>query len=252
MSREFHRKLKLAVDIVDGVSAEHDLLVCVSGGKDSVALAGVVSIVADRTGRDFDAAHMSTPLNPPGTEETAIETCSKTGLSLDVREPEKDVWELLREIPSELSVLDGKGSEMLGLAIASGNMLHAYGKERGIEGVYTGMRAEESKGRRLNERFRGSFYHVEHRGWTCNPLRGWTAADVFATAISLELPIHPHYRLALEKLGVDPESQRSRVDCIVTNENVTSLGAMAVARHLYPKLWRQIAEIRPEIESAGR
>lgn len=211
------------------------LFLALSGGKDSTALAGVLN----EAGVDYHAVHVHTEINTPGTRETVDALADHIGFSLDVCEPEDDVWELLAQ------PVEGKKDPLFDRA-SSGSLLvaHTYAEE--WDGSWTGMRANESRGRTMNARVRGSLYQlVVDQKWIAQPLLWWTAQDVYAYIVTRGLPLHPHYRLAYERCGVTPE--RSRVDCIVTPETVAARGAHAEARVLYPSLWSRIEAARPSL-----
>lgn len=217
-----------------------------SGGKDGVAVAAVVNVAC---GHDVMLAHAHTELNTPGMLETAERTAELLDMDLDVFEPDRDIWQWLRSWPKQYSLREREHRREFDRLFASGNMLVAYQYANGFTGAFSGVRADESKGRRLNRMFRGHLYQLaKDASWMCNPIGDWSARDVFACAVSRGLPIHPYYRLALEQLEIDPESPGSRVDCVVPREEVTRLPAALPLRVLYPDLYRRITAIRPEFE----
>ncbi len=206
-----------------------------SGGKDSTALAGLL----EDAGVEAHAVHVHTELNTPGTREHVDVVTDILGMGLDVYEPEESVWDLLAQ-----PVVGGK-DPLLDRASA-GSLLVAYTYEHDLDGSWTGLRADESRGRRMNARVRGALYQLASDGkWIAQPLLWWTAQDVFAYAVTRGLPVHPHYRLAYEVCGVTPE--RARVDCIVTPEGPAAMGAHAVAQRLYSNLWRRVEDARPSL-----
>jgi hypothetical protein len=71
----------------------------------------------------------------------------------------------------------------------------------GIDGVALGLRAAESRGRRLNLATRGEVYCAAGR-WTCTPLARWSAEEVLGHVLASGLPLNPVYeRLHLLPLG---------------------------------------------------
>lgn len=211
----------------------------ISGGKDSVALAGIMA----EAGLEVTYCHASTELNVPGMDTASEETAERLGLTLEVIEPDVDVWELLRTC--DLKRGEHDRSDFYS-AIAAGNMLVQYAYEGGFAGSYSGMRADESRGRKMNFRNRGPTYqYTTDRQWMCSPLAWWSATDVFAFLVSRELPIHPYYKMWTDRFREAPD--HARVDLVITRENVSRNGAMAVVRLFYPDLWRRIVAARPEL-----
>lgn len=233
----FKARVRATLDRIRDIEAEGLRLFLALCGKDSTALAGLLC----EAGVTFHATHVHTELNTPGTLDHVLAVADLVDCSLDVYEPERDVWELLAA-----PVVNGK-DPLLDHA-SSGSLLVAYTYEGDWDGSWTGMRAEESRGRRMNARARGALYQLAvDDKWIAQPMLWWTAQDVYAYIVDRGLPMHPHYRLAYEKCGATPE--RSRVDCIVTPDRVAALGANAESRRLYPDLWARIESARPSLRT---
>lgn len=217
-----------------------------SGGKDGVALAAVVR---EACGPDIMLAHAHTDLNTPGMLETAEATAEALDMDLDVFEPEEDIWHWLRAWPAAYSLREPQHRLEFDKLFASGNMLVAYQYANGYTGAFSGMRAEESRGRRMNRIFRGHLYQLsKDASWMAQPIVDWSARDVFACCVSHGLPIHPYYRLALEQFDLDPESPGSRVDMVIPHESATRSETTLACRVLYPDLYRRIVAVRPEFK----
>lgn len=97
----------------------------------------------------------------------------------------------------------------------------------------TGVRAEESRGRRIRCRT-----HGEIAGGGCAPLAWWTAADVFAHLYARGLPVHPAYACVM---GGAFDRERLRVDMIGC-EIGQHQGRGAWEEHYYPDALREIRE----------
>lgn len=238
--RGYRARIAGALQRIRDIDAEGlRLFLAISGGKDSVALAGLLC----EAGLQPHGVHVNTDLNTPGTLDTAIAAATELGFALDLYEPTHDVWELLAQpFTDKCDPLFDKAS--------SGTLLVAYTYDHHDrwDGSWTGMRADESRGRAINSRVRGALYQLKSdQKWIAQPMLWLTARDVLAYAHVNRLPIHPHYALAYERLGVSPEM--SRVDCLVTPPGVAALGAHAVARVLYPDLWGRIEEARPALRA---
>lgn len=250
-SRAHRRRRERAVEIVrEAAALGVRWVACVSGGKDSIATLAAIQ----EAGVTMPAVHAWTEINAPEMDRCAREACGALGFDLDEIEPQDDagrsidVIEWLRSLPAEWDILDPATMREVQLRIASGNMLVAYQYARGLNGAVTGMRSEESRGRRLNELTRGPIYQIKiDSHWMCNPLELWTARDVFAVAVERGLPIHPHYQALYERFGVSPESPQSRVDSLLVPDTIATRGALVLARVLYPELWSKLVDARPEL-----
>lgn len=244
----FRRRVDAALDVARQAPEWGRFYGALSGGKDGVALAGVVA----RAGIDVRWCHAHTELNTPGMLDTAMACAEKLDLDLDITEPDVDVFTFLTTLPRDASILDERLHLAMRKTIACGNLLVAYQYEQGFDGAYSGMRSEESRGRLWNRKMRGPLYQLKSdQSWMCLPIVDWSARDVFAAAVDWDLPIHPHYRLALERFGIEPESPQSRVDSMIPEDRVTRLPAGMQCRILYPDLWRKILLARPELGAHG-
>jgi 3'-phosphoadenosine 5'-phosphosulfate sulfotransferase (PAPS reductase)/FAD synthetase len=246
-SSTFRRRLRESIAHVQQAhEQEPRMFAGLSGGKDGCALAGVLKLAGVRV----ELVHVHTDLNTPGMEECAYTTAEKLDMFLEVIEPDwaphSSIWEWLRHQPQAATIAEVLPA--LARKSAVGNMLVAHTYARGFRGAYSGMRNEESKGRRMNYAVRGCLYQLTKDScWMCNPLATWKARDAFAMLIHMGLPVHPHYRLAYDQFDVSPESPMSRVDCLLTSEAIAARGATEQMRVFYPEVYRQLAAVRPEI-----
>lgn len=250
----FQRRLRTSIAIAQEAwdtagNAGNGLFCGVSGGKDGVATTGVLAAAGLR---DVRLVHAHTELNTPQMLECAEATAEKLDMDLDITEPVDNVWSWLATHALGHSILDEQHHKAFRSAFAAGNMLVAYQYEHGFAGAYSGVRSEESRGRLWNRKMRGPFYKLKSDdSWMCLPIVDWSARDVFAALVSWDLPIHPHYRLLLERFGESPESPASRVDCMIPEDRVTRLPAGMQCRVLYPDLWRRLVAVRPELANHG-
>jgi len=217
-----------------------------SGGKDSVAMTGLLV----EAGIKPMCAHATCGLNLPESLPTSERTCELLDLELDIVEPEEDAWALLARLPPGRDVSDPcPEREELLAACSAGNLMVQYGYESDFIGLFVGLRANESRARKMNAQVRGSVYRnsIDDK-WTCLPVLKWTARDVFAFLISRGLPIHPFYRGACD-LGFSPEE--ARVDWLFGPSACNARGACYSVKKLYPDLWRQLITVRPEMTAYG-
>lgn len=220
------------------------LFVGLSGGKDSGALAGVVRLAGASHMR---AVHAAACFDLPKMIDVAIGQAHAADLALDVIAPTQDGWDLLRQLHRQ-----GHGAETdaginaIDAVRAHGRMLLGWQYAAGYAGALSGLRADESMGRAGNRAARGLAYQYQADGqWMVNPLSDWTARDVYAFTLREGIPLHPHYRSFYEILGESPESPASRVASALGPESHSRRGRHAVARILYPDLWRRLLDASP-------
>lgn len=243
----YRRRVESAIGTVRSLLLGTKYFCGLSGGKDGVATAGLLKLA----GRgDIPLVHVYTPLNVPGMEDTAKNAAQVLGMKLTTIEPDlaDDFWKWLKSLPAPIT--SRANYSILGDKIAVGNMLVAYTYEHKFDGSINGMRAEESKGRRINRKVRGRAYRLKVDGKEMvQPIVDWQARDVFAFCLEHGLPICDHYRLAYERFGLSPESPNSRVDCVIVPDEIACNGTYAMTRQLYPELWRQLVAARPDLLS---
>src|SRR5690606_18113599 len=124
--------------------------VAVSGGKDSIAMLGIVDDVAKELGRDFEIwAHLS-DASFPGTEETIRETCRIIG-----REPIID-WSPV----SAFDVIDQGSKQQFGKKGYFFDAIKNYVETNNRDLVFIGVRAQESARRRRAVRIHGQIFQT--------------------------------------------------------------------------------------------
>lgn len=251
---QFARRLEWAKVAARAGASKGRLFGSLSGGKDSVAMIGLLA----EAGLDPHCAHAHCDLNLPDSLDTVNAVCERLDLSLDIVEPEVDPWALMATFPADVDVSSFRWRDALARECSAGNLLVQYmytptgaGLPDGAEprpwaGSYIGLRQDESRGRKMNRVSRGSLYQsVLDSTWTCTPIVDWSARDVFAFLVSRGLPIHPHYRRCADELGLDPEQQR--IDWLFASEGANAHGALIPIRRLYPNHWRRLIMARPEL-----
>lgn len=242
----FRARMDRALEVLARARREipGQMFCAVSGGKDSIAVAALLA----EAGWKLPCVHCATELNIPDMESVSARACEQLGLDLTVAEPELDIWEWLRTEYAQQSIMEHRAHIEFRNQFSAGNMLVAQMYAANYSGSVSGMRAEESRGRRMNRVVRGPIYQQQtDETWMVLPIVDWTARDVFALAVSRGLPISEHYKVLQSKFLISPESPGSRVDCVLTEEKITARGSMVHLRVLYPELWRRIVALRPEL-----
>jgi 3'-phosphoadenosine 5'-phosphosulfate sulfotransferase (PAPS reductase)/FAD synthetase len=242
----FRERVRRAMAIARDGATRGRLYVSLSGGKDSVAMSGLLNEAGIAP---HAVVHAHCSLNLP----ESMEVCERTVQMLDrfppldVVEPQEDAWDLLARVPAGDISAEPLRS-VLGRQCAAGNLLVQYCYETKLDGAFIGLRRDESKGRRANAMARGPIYrNVIDEKWTVLPIVWWSATDVWAFLVSRGLPIHPYYQRAVDELGLDPATLR--VDWLFAPAYVSAQhGAMVTMRRLYPSHWRRLLLVRPDIE----
>lgn len=245
----FRRRFDRAVEIAEGAQrrvASDGVFASNSGGKDSLAMLAVIY----EAGLDPVCVHADSVLHTPGMREAAVAGAEAFGFAWEVIAPDVDEWTLLRTIDASVPIWEERAHVQLRNRTSSGSMLIGYMRQTKRLGALIGMRAEESRGRKMNRRVRGADYRVRADDtWVITPIVDWSGRDVWAALELYELEPPAHYRLLAERFGISPESPASRVDCVLTGIEPASRGAWATARVLYPDLWSRIRAARPEVEA---
>ena len=119
----------------------------------------------------------------------------------------------------------------------------AWGRGLGYDGAFVGLRAEESRARRVLLHSRGPlFWNARRHSWQCCPLRDWTTQDIWAYIQAWDVPYNRAYDV-LAQLGVPITAQRIGPLAV---ERVPGRGQLAILRQGWPELWNRFAAAHPE------
>lgn len=230
----FKKKLEAAVDL----SAKQLLqamraYVAVSGGKDSIALLGVVAEAARRCGKGVVAWSHVSDASFPGTEETIAKACATAGVEVFFD----------RSPVSAFDVFGHGGASKFGKEGYFFAAIKRWVESGGYDLVFTGVRAAESRRRMLAARGHGMVYDTTvpcpHK--KCEPLAWWGIEDVAAAIYHYGMPIHPIYE------------KRRMTDVPIRLGYVTAADWMAdqatFLRMNYPEQFRKLAAVAPEVRN---
>lgn len=269
-TQQFQRRVDRAKQVAELGARKGRMYCSLSGGKDSVAMTGIL----DEAGLSatVPSVHAHTKLDYPDTLDVVHQVADRLNLELEVVEPTDlgphvqriakkyggtppqpsvegyDEWDLLRALPAHVDVLEALGD--IGRAIAAGNMCISWMYEAGFDGAFVGIRADESYGRSQYARRWG--YSHDYKDGTTNvtPLLAWSGQDVYAYLVSRELPIHPWYRAAYEaNRGLVEDPMRLRVDLSIPPGFASTRGSAALIAKVYPQHWRRLVAVRPELRN---
>lgn len=110
-------------------------------------------------------------------------------------------------------------------------------KELGCVGSFLGLRAQESKARKMNFHKRGALYIKKNNTWVCCPLSEWKTDDVFAYLIENNIEINPCY---FNNQIISPEE--IRLSWAIPMPNQYFYADMEHIRRYYPKQYQRIKQ----------
>lgn len=118
-----------------------------------------------------------------------------------------------------------------------------YAKQMGYDGVFLGLRRDESVERRLHLSTLGPLFLAKSDGfWHCNPIHDWEWQDVWAYILSRNLDYNRAYD-KLEDMGIPPDKQRIGPLAV---SRVLEYGQMAILKRGWPDLFNRFAAEHPE------
>lgn len=210
----------------------------ISGGKDSTAMMHLInqidpsiSFVSEKDDMDFP-------------NELDYMDClrERYDLNLTIISPPVKLWDVIMD-HNFMEDIHSKGTNFSDTYFYS--LLRNYQEQHGFNGVFLGLRAGESKGRKFNYMTNGAIYF--NKSWqqtVCQPLAEWTAQDVFAYLFSNEIPILDVYFKTkfvgtpekIRKSWILPSAQANR-------------GQALWLKYYYPDIFRRLAIINPQIRT---
>ena len=163
----------------------------------------------------------------------------KYNLNLDVISPDISLWDVVKEYDITEDI-HSRGTDFSERYFYG--LIAAYKRTHSMEGVFLGLRAEESKGRRANRKTRGLTYQKNDGEWICQPIVDWSGKDVFAYLFSHNVPILPVYFKT--KFVKCPEDIRKSW---ILPSAQTSQGGALWLKYYYPEIFARLARIKPEL-----
>lgn len=202
--------------------------IAVSSGKDSTVILDLVRRLRPQTPAVYFDADCSYPETlawldaTPGViryaaDEPLLDTLARHGLDggdeLDRATMESTVWGPIRRLLAEY----------------------------GFDGVCYGLRAEESRGRRMNAYTRGAVFQYKRDGvWACQPIWDWSYSDVWSYIVTNNLLYCGVYDRMWQ---MPPDDQRLSY---WAGETKRRHGRYVWLRRNYPELYRRLVERIPE------
>lgn len=208
--------------------------VACSAGKDSTVLAHMVNLLSP----GIEIWSEKDCFDFPGEKEYLQELAATYNWKLNIVTPEADLHEAAKKI-DVCEDLHSRGTEF------SDNFFYRLitEQEKRFDGVFLGLRAEESNGRTRNFKTRGHTYQRKNYKWTCNPLSTWKTDDVFAYLVGNEIPILPVY---FNTKFVDGDPGKIRKSWYLPSAR-SAEGHCVWLKYYYPDLFYRLCEISPEV-----
>jgi phosphoadenosine phosphosulfate reductase len=233
-TKAFAAKVDRAIAEVSRAAQLGRMVVSVSWGKDSCALAHLVLSVAPGT----PLMHVASSYELPGNDRVIDYFAKRT---------------TIHTVPAKLSLEETiEWLKTHGLDYERDKLTDAGIKRKASAGVgwvrsngYSvqalGMRAEESKKRRTCFRFRGLTYQA-HGLFVSNPIGWWTTRDTWAYLVSRDVPWHRLY---------DCETHGETRETLRNSGWLTMPGAAdgraAWLKYHFPEQYRMLVEEFPQV-----
>lgn len=184
--------------------------VAFSGGKASLVALHMAWLINP----NIDVIFNNTGVEHPKTIQYVKELTDRWGLNITETQPIKTFWQCVEEygFPQIRGGKDSKSSatKRNTRAPACCRLLKerpavlAY-RSLGIDTIFTGIQASESRVRFLSACERGQyFYSKKWRLFRCNPITFWTDAELWEYIRSNDLPYNPLYDEGHDRVGCLP------------------------------------------------
>jgi phosphoadenosine phosphosulfate reductase len=237
----FNRRVARAAEIVRrGLALCARPYVAFSGGKDSEV---VLHLVVQQK-PDVDVVWLHQGAEFPDTEELVYRLAREWNLNLHVVHVKPGLLELLEEygaygLPVRTPYRQGDVTRRL---IREPSLRVA--KEFGFDGVFMGLRKEESRTRKITLAVNGELHLAKYDGlWHVNPLADWSGEDVWAYINGLGLP----YNAVYDKTRFQPrEWIRTTPWAGGTGKEE---GRFQFLKYYYPELFDEFARRFPNVRS---
>lgn len=115
-------------------------------------------------------------------------------------------------------------------------------KQLGVDGVFLGIMASESRQRMFNFLEFGEWYRVESQKiWKCHPLAIWTDEDIWAYIRRFEVPYASLYDMGYWDQGRNEWIKHKRNGCMFCGMDIRFPdNHLAIMRRTHPKAWNTL------------
>lgn len=242
-SRRFTKKVDEARSFIRAALLDHagTWAVNISGGKDS----GVLLDLCYAAGWRGPLVYMVYAETPTENSGVVQEAAQRYQLLLHTV-PVPGAWDVFRTV-GHFFVQPVTPEEKA----ATAKMLKAYKKRvndfaqaQAWTGDFLGLRAEESRPRRIMLSGKGRLYQTKIReAWTACPLAWWKSDDIWAYTLSRELPY-----LAVYDRTPDLAHTRSETTYLAA-PSLWRHGFAAWLKRYQPEEWKRIVAVFPDVQT---
>lgn len=176
----------------------------------------------------------------PATYPFVEQVKRRYNINLQIIKPEMSIFEIYRRYG-----LPEINEGVTKAIVAKVNLLLPFAKfvkENNIDGYFQGLRADESKARRMMAASHGATFERKKDGLTvCNPLLRWTGRDIWAYIVANDVPYHPEY---------DNEKFNNREQIRLSNWSglyMSRRGRMVDLKNNHPDLYQKLVGEFPEV-----
>lgn len=121
--------------------------------------------------------------------------------------------------------------------------LGEWAEGQGFDGLFWGLRADESRARRMLFRTKSPLYRLQSGEWRCAPIAFWTGTELWHIIDFLGLP----YNALYDKTMFEPREMIRNGGWLSTDG--AWHGRVVWLKHYYPDLYQRLAAEFPEVTS---
>lgn len=229
---EHKRKIERSISIIQKSNSAEKMVISWSAGKDSTAMAHLIISIFPETPIMIQFDDCDWP-SKRGYVDRIIESQK---WKVNFVEPDFSVWDKMKDGDIQNEHFCAQSHSLTKESFLK--PLKAMQEKLCCDGVYIGLRSDESKNRKIHLKTRGEFYRLKSGEWRCCPIASWTAEDVFAYLIKNSIEINPCY---LNNKFLPPE--KIRISWAIPTPESFSRGDMEHIRFYYQKQYQRLKDL---------
>lgn len=229
---EYKRHLKHSIEIILQSAQIGKFAINWSTGKDSTAMCHLIKSLFPKAPVviQFDDCDW------PEKRDYANRVAGKYNWELNEVIPDFSVWEMASKYKIGFDDLCSQSHKVTAKSFIE--PLEKKREELNCIGSFIGLRAEESRARKINAAVKGELYQLKSGVWHCCPLAWWTVLDVFAYLVSNNIEINPCY---FHNLLKQPEN--IRLSWALPTPIGICQGDLEHIRRYYPRQFARLREL---------